>query len=75
MSFRFRYRPVTFFGPPLPTFTVFRPRLPKRYHTVAIPLPYRYIPLLNVTHRYSPFPTVACNGEERSVMVTVSKGG
>jgi hypothetical protein len=32
MSFRLRYRPVTFFGPPLPTVTGFRPRLPYRYH-------------------------------------------
>jgi hypothetical protein len=30
-----RYHPVTVFGPPLPTVTVFRP-------TLSLPLPYRY---------------------------------
>jgi hypothetical protein len=42
--FRSRYRPVTVFGPPLPTVTVFRPTLS-----------YRYRPLLTVTHRYEHF--------------------
>jgi hypothetical protein len=52
---RYRYRPVTVFGPPLPTVTVFRPTLPYRYLTVTrrySPLPYRNSPLLTVTHRY-----------------------
>jgi hypothetical protein len=49
---RYRYRPVTVFGPPLPFFV-------QRYHTVTLPLPYRYLtvtlPLLTVTHRYDRF--------------------
>jgi hypothetical protein len=44
---------------------------------------YRYIPLHTITDRYQPLPTVTitdsypivtCNGEKRSVMVTVSNG-
>jgi hypothetical protein len=73
MSFRLRYRPVTVFGPMLPTVTVFRPTLSYRYLTVTDRYP--PLPLLTITHRYSPFPTVTCNCEERSVTVTVGNGG
>ena len=54
MSLRLRYRPVTVFGPSIPTVTVFRPKV----HTVTSPLPtvLRYLtvtlPLPTVTHRY-----------------------
>ena len=61
---RYRYRPVTVFGPPLLTVTVFWPTLQTvtdRYHTVTIPfgtVPHRPPPSVTVPHRPSSFPTV-----------------
>ena len=47
---RYRYRPVTVFGSPLPTVADFGPTLPK----VAL----RYGPSPNVTERYKRYPAL-----------------